>query len=580
MITELVKDVLKSQRAKIVTQLRNANGEDIFGKIKVKGEYLDVEEFIEKIFSQNNHLIYSYLTNKNLSPNDLKDELKDAFYDLIDDKTTEANKNKENQPLKVSEQVALFFKELGMPEEQRPEYFSDLCPQIKFENIKLDTESIAENGRKIHWTEIVRYYVDTCQNAPSIFTKNKNPANQLHDYLKKKEWEWVLKLRDELKFNEASIENADYFLTELYKIYKPSFITLSNGFMFTNLDLFKACIKHFIWEVKRRGIWQHLGVKDSTYLLCLSGGQGCGKTTFFKELCKPLLTKYKQSKLSIFGKSFEYSNFIDRWVLNFDDMVNSSHLEIQELKKSITDDYTEDRIMYTDKSPCFQRFATFCGTANEPVYAICKDETETGSRRFINIEFACESIVYDKNVCSRLVELFETYLIDLWKSVDENKLYGYFDKTNKDDEENIKRLTYARNFYIPSSKTAERWMNERDYKLVNVCSGRKNQSVTSLEDGYKLYIKWCKEEQLKAFTKDKFISFMRSKKNNAQTTKLGFKETGGDVRLRETIEEAKKYFEPLDAEAVTNFLEKKHDDSDTDNIKILNDVEKLLNELH
>lgn len=573
MITELVKNIIKSQGARIVKRAEGADGAENIGKIYVKGEYFKVEEFVEKIFSQGNRSILKYLTDKNLSPNELKDELTEAFYAKIDGEVNV----KENKPLKVSEQIALFFKELGMPTGQR-ESVSDVCPVIKFENIKLNEESKAEDGRDIHWTDIVDYYIETCQDNSSTFTKYKNAKNQLRQYLKNKEWDWVLKLRDDLKFDEASIKNADYFLTELYKIYKPSFITLQNGLMFTNLDLFKACIKHFIWEVKRRGIWQHTGVKDSTYLLCLTGGQGCGKTTFFEHLCEPLQTKYKQAKLKIFDKSFEHSNFIDNWVLNLDDMVSGSHLEIQGLKKSITDDYIEDRIMYTADSPRFKRYATFCGTANEPVYSICKDETETGSRRFINIEFACESIVYNKDVCNRLTELFETCLIDLWKSVDENKLFGYFDKYNKDDEENIKRLTFARNFYIPSSKTAERWMNERDYKLVNVCSGRKNQSIISLEDGYKLYTKWCKEEELKAFTKDKFISFMRSKKNNAQTTKLGFKETGGDVRLREIIEETKKYFDPLDDEAVANFLEKKHNDSDLDDIENLNDVEKILHE--
>lgn len=557
MTKEIIENILSAHRAKRITNTRGTLNAKHLGEIRVNGsQYMQPDAFANYIFAlaPRNAVIEQYITDNNISADEAKTIFLDELLNLIDNELEQLEltkqENSEQKP-NDAEQIDLFFKELALQPSER-KYVSVLYPVIQTKNIKFNDFSIADDGiTKVDWETLGRYYTETCEDNKQVFTLNRNAESKLQQYVKNLEIDWIRKKQIELMFDPLSIPNADYFLDRLFDIYQPSFISLGDGLHFSNRDMYKAVIRHFIWEVKRRGFHGHNTI-DNGFLLCLSGGQGCGKTTFFEKLCKEILgDKYANASIDTVGDDFAAGLFISKFVMNFDEMIRLKGENVQILKSYITAPIIEKRKMHSQQFIRGPRTVAFCGTSNRPVYSVCYDTTGSGSRRYVNIEYTCSSIQHDAEKINELKDLFSNYTLDLWKSVDENLVRGYFG--SYDDDENVKRLEFARNFYVPSTNLEKRWMEANNYKLVAISSNRDVSKYTTISTGYREFKKWCKEEHVTPSSEETFNSFMRNLKKNIHFSKLRFKKSY-QTRLDEQIKECLEFFEPLNKDAVIDYL--------------------------
>jgi hypothetical protein len=585
---EIIENILSAHRAKRITNTRGALNAKHLGEIRVNGsQYMRPDAFANYIFAltPRNAVIEQYITNNNISADEAKEIFLYELLNLIDYELEQLDIIKQenaDKKLNDAEQIDLFLKEMALQPSER-KYVSVLYPVIQTKNIDITGFSYTDDGRTtISWDEFATFYSETCEDNKQVFTLNKNAESKLHRYLKNLENDWILKKRNELKFDPKSIPNADYFLDRLFDIYQPSFISLGDGLHFSNRDMYKAVIRHFIWEIKRRGFNGHNAI-DNGYLLCLSGPQGNGKTTFFEKLCKDFLgNKYTYATIDTMGDDFSAARlFVNKFVINFDEMIRLKSENVQVLKSYITASIIEKRKMHSQEFIFGPRTAVFCGTSNRPVYSVCYDNTGSGSRRYVNIEYTCSSIQYDNEKINELKDLFSNYTLDLWKSVDENLERGYFD--SYDDDENVKRLEFARNFYIPSTNLEKRWMEANNYKLVAISSNRDVSKYTTISTGYKEFKKWCKEEHIPHSSEETFNSFMRNLKKNVHFSKLRFKKSY-KTRLDDQIKECLEFFEPLNKEAVIDYLNESKQLEEERNTRSINDsgnpiIDELLSAL-
>jgi hypothetical protein len=554
---DTIENILGAYHAKRITNARGALNAKHLGEIRVNGsQYMLPDAFANYIFalSPRNAVIEQYITNNNISADEAKNIFLDELLNLIDNELEQLELTKqENSKNKLNdaEQIDLFLTEMALQPTER-KYVSRLYPVIQPKNIKFNDFSLADNKiSKLTWETLGRYYKETCDDNRDVFTLFRNAESKMQQYVKNLEIDWILKKRNELKFDPSTIVQADDFLNKLFDIYQPSFISLGDGLHFSNREMYKAVIRHFIWEIKRRGFHGDNTITNG-FLLCLSGAQGCGKTTFFEKLCVGILgDKYLNDKIDIVGDDFAAEMFLTKFLVNFDEMIRIKSDNVQILKSYITAPIIEKRKMHSQQFIRGPRTAAFCGTANKPVYSVCYDNTGSGSRRYVNIEYTCSSIQHDFKTINKLEELFSKNTLALWKSVDENRLRGYFG--SYEDDENVKRLEFARNFYIPSTNLEKRWMEANNYNLVAISSNRDISKYTTISNGYREFKKWCKDERVTPSSEETFNSFMKNLKKNVHFSKLRFKKSY-KTRLDEQIKECLQFFEPLNKEAVIDYL--------------------------
>jgi len=170
-------------------------------------------------------------------------------------------------------------------------------------------------------------------------------------------------------------------------------------------EFIEACLKKFIWQVKRKmvniSVTHHL-------MLVIVGAQGKGKTEFVKKLIAPVA---ELSANTDFRMITDNRN-IDLWrnyVLFMDEMSSSSKSDMDVVKNLITAETLTLRPMRSNDQIHVRQNATFIGCANKELSQMIKDET--GIRRFVALNF---SNTPDWAACD------QTDWKMLWRSVDEN----------------------------------------------------------------------------------------------------------------------------------------------------------------
>jgi hypothetical protein len=157
---------------------------------------------------------------------------------------------------------------------------------------------------------------------------------------------------------------------------------LTNAVFETDPALATACLKHFIWQAKRK-VCNEI-VENHLMPVIWSPTQGGGNTTFIRVFLGPLHELAAPALLSDFvdkrsGDIYRYP------VLFVDDMEQIDTRQIQPLKSLISGDTMRRRKLGTSLTEGYQQRTTLIGTANHTIHALVADTT--GSRRFAGLLF-------------------------------------------------------------------------------------------------------------------------------------------------------------------------------------------------
>jgi hypothetical protein len=167
-----------------------------------------------------------------------------------------------------------------------------------------------------------------------------------------------------------------------------------------------AVLEHFIWQVKRklfgRTVTRHM-------MPVLYGKTASGKTQAVQRLVSPISELTLETDLEALSDTRCDHNFERRFVMIIDELAHVNRAEFSAIKRKMTSDYVEHRVLGTHTNNRIPNKATWIGTSNIPLNDVIKDYTSI--RRFYQIE------TLDKCDWDAINNI--DYL-GLWKSVDES----------------------------------------------------------------------------------------------------------------------------------------------------------------
>lgn len=164
-------------------------------------------------------------------------------------------------------------------------------------------------------------------------------------------------------------------------------------------------LQHFIWIVKRKMLGQPIAHHIMPILW--NPRQGMGKSYSIYKLLSPLGDLSKTSDMTIFSDKRDWDLFENHYVIFVDEMAKINRVDVDSLKKIITESQITYRAPYGRTPKSIQNKASFIGTSNNDPEDILRDTT--GNRRFWAIK---SSDVIDQESINKI-----DYL-KIWQSVD------------------------------------------------------------------------------------------------------------------------------------------------------------------
>lgn len=174
-----------------------------------------------------------------------------------------------------------------------------------------------------------------------------------------------------------------------------------------------AVLKHFIWQVKRKAVFQ--AVEHHLMPVIMSRLQGTGKSTMVRWFLRPL-QELASEPVTLADYADARSGDVYRFsVVPIDDMDAVDSRAVPLLKCLMTEQAVRRRAAMSAKTRYTPLQSTLIGTANEPIGTLIPDRT--GHRRFATLPFrngdetkGGERVVWDV-ICATDYTL-------LWRSVD------------------------------------------------------------------------------------------------------------------------------------------------------------------
>lgn len=189
---------------------------------------------------------------------------------------------------------------------------------------------------------------------------------------------------------------------------------LATDVFVTNPVLAVACLKHFIWQVKRKSL--HMPVTNHLMVIVYSPHQGGGKTTFVKAFVSPL-KELATGPVPLSDVADPRSGSVFRFpAIIVDDIDAIRGQAVPHLKSVLTaSGGLRRRKQRTSSTESHDQRATLIGTSNLPVGQLIPDDT--GSRRFAVVPFPNGHPARggDVKVWNAVNEIDATLL---WRSVD------------------------------------------------------------------------------------------------------------------------------------------------------------------
>jgi len=300
-------------------------------------------------------------------------------------------------------------------------------------------------------------------------------------------------------------------------------------------------LMHWLWLVKRN---LHDNPKTTEHLfLNVYGGQGSGKSTFVQTLGNGLQYFYAEADVKKIEDPRESKIWANKRIVFFDEFGSKaelSHDEMTAMKKLITTDKMQLRIMGTNEHTVIVRKFSGVSATNVPISDIVKDKT--GARRYFEIITNTE---YNAGQASHFdfgyldgkkvqqengMEAYE----DIWRVVDDSLESGYLSMFEgmRDDIRKIQST------YVPLSSSLQfmqseecRYVAKTVYDTPEVFHLKFNNEdayqVLGITDLYNKYLLWCKaNNQDHAKTMKNFKSDIESLDILIKTEDHGFRSDG------------------------------------------------------
>jgi predicted P-loop ATPase len=203
----------------------------------------------------------------------------------------------------------------------------------------------------------------------------------------------------------------------------------------------KVVLKHFIWQVKRK----MFGLPVTYHMMpVFFGPQEAGKSTVVRDhLCRPIKDFFASTDFATITDNRSHDVWRN-YILFFDEMGRSVVSHLEDIKRKITEDTFNSRILTKNSDTLIVNRATFIGTTNKDISRLIFDDT--GMRRFYQVD------------CRSRMDWSVTQTVDylrLWRSVNEHK-----DTPLVKDAELLKQIKQ-----VQASKRQitmmERWLRER-----------------------------------------------------------------------------------------------------------------------
>jgi hypothetical protein len=206
-------------------------------------------------------------------------------------------------------------------------------------------------GFKVIGRDDIIEYIELTMNSPDTKFKyrgdiKKHAALWFEEELENKQIE---QLREKIKYNKEYESKVEDFFTEVWEIYRPSFVEYGDK-QYTSKELFKAIIKHIIWEIKRRGIFLNVDIQTDV-LVCLTGLGGNGKTRFIENLIKDIVPCSKflpTCTLKNLADPFGYKFWGIPWVGALNEMIKESKAIVLIVAQRISTIRDADKIVVLD----------------------------------------------------------------------------------------------------------------------------------------------------------------------------------------------------------------------------------------
>lgn len=223
----------------------------------------------------------------------------------------------------------------------------------------------------------------------------------------------------------------------------------------------ESAFRHFLWQVKRKAL--DLPVEHHLMPI-ITGDSGAGKSRAINQLLKPLQDLTCVSSLSIFNDSREFGLFHKNLVIFMDEMEKAERVDVSALKRVISSDIVQQRVMRTNIHHSGWNISTLIGTSNHPMQSLVKDPTSI--RRFYSLE--CKPLA-DWDVINSI-----DYL-NLWRSIDASGSAPLISRLKE-----VRAIQETHRF----KSDVEEWLEE-------VSAEKSKQSFCKFEVLFKQYSAWA-----------------------------------------------------------------------------------------
>jgi len=278
--------------------------------------------------------------------------------------------------------------------------------------------------------------------AEIIFQNKKLDLNFNEKELTNALEKWVKRKKDDI--SSDMMMTVAYESPVLEELAEPEWDKFINAITTENIEESKMVLKHFIWQVKRK----MFRLPVSYHMMpVFFGPQEAGKSTVVRDfLCKPVQDFFASTDFSTITDNRSHDIW-DNYVLFFDEMGRSAVTHLEDIKRKITEDAFNSRVLGKNSDTLVVNRSTFIGTTNKDISRLIFDDT--GMRRFYQVD------------CKSRLDWHITNNIDylrLWRSVNERAESPLM----KDSEllANIKKVQNSKRL-IPM---IERWLRERPHQ--------------------------------------------------------------------------------------------------------------------
>ena len=253
---------------------------------------------------------------------------------------------------------------------------------------------------------------------------------------------WVKRRKDDISsdmMNEVAYEGIVF--EEMVESEWDQFIAAITN---ANQAETKIVLKHFIWQVKRK----MFGLPVTYHMMpVFFGPQEAGKSTVVRDfLCKPVKDFFASTDFATITDNRSHDIW-DNYVLFFDEMGRSAVSHLEDIKRKITEDTFNSRVLGKNADTLVVNRATFIGTTNKDISRLIFDDT--GMRRFYQVDCLTK---LDWTVTQTIKYLH------LWRSVNERG-----ETPLLADQAMLQRVKRVQNSKRQITMI-EKWLRERDWR--------------------------------------------------------------------------------------------------------------------